>query len=247
MSASMRCPKFALRPIAPGLSTQRRSQLTQGADETGKVNRSSRQYPRAAQLRTVSARRCRCRAHSVERREPAPPVRGHSECTQRRAVHSWRCFRRIRRTDSLTGVVPGGELRNGAPSTPCRTHRLQGPCMAVSGVRRARANHRRKRRLAREVHDLTDEQWIAVKAAWVACAYCGRDGRATPARLRSTHLPGRAIHVDQRRACLRFLQREQVQRRGHQPAATQAPRRARLPPAVPPHSIRARAQFTGRF
>ena len=45
--------------------------------------------------------------------------------------------------------------------------------MAVSGVRRARANHRRKRRLAREVHDLTDEQWIAVKAAWVACAYCG--------------------------------------------------------------------------
>ena len=45
--------------------------------------------------------------------------------------------------------------------------------MAVSGVRRARANRRRKRRLAHGVHDLTDEQWIAVKAAWVACAYCG--------------------------------------------------------------------------
>jgi len=22
-------------------------------------------------------------------------------------------------------------------------------------------------------HDLTDEQWIALKAAWVGCAYCG--------------------------------------------------------------------------
>jgi hypothetical protein len=22
-------------------------------------------------------------------------------------------------------------------------------------------------------HDLTDEQWIALKAAWIGCAYCG--------------------------------------------------------------------------
>jgi hypothetical protein len=22
-------------------------------------------------------------------------------------------------------------------------------------------------------HDLTDEQWVALKAAWVGCAYCG--------------------------------------------------------------------------
>jgi len=45
--------------------------------------------------------------------------------------------------------------------------------MAVSGVRRARASRRRKRHLARGVHDLTDEQWIALKLAWGSCAYCG--------------------------------------------------------------------------
>ncbi len=45
--------------------------------------------------------------------------------------------------------------------------------MAVTGVRRARASRRRKRHLAREVHDLTDEQWSALKLAWVSCAYCG--------------------------------------------------------------------------
>jgi 5-methylcytosine-specific restriction endonuclease McrA len=45
--------------------------------------------------------------------------------------------------------------------------------MPVSEVRRARASRRRKRRLAREAHDLTDEQWIALKTAWAACAYCG--------------------------------------------------------------------------
>jgi hypothetical protein len=27
--------------------------------------------------------------------------------------------------------------------------------------------------MARVVHDLTDEQWAAVKAAWGGCAYCG--------------------------------------------------------------------------
>jgi 5-methylcytosine-specific restriction endonuclease McrA len=45
--------------------------------------------------------------------------------------------------------------------------------MAVSRGRKARAARRRKRRMARVVHDLTDEQWAAVKAAWGGCAYCG--------------------------------------------------------------------------
>ena len=45
--------------------------------------------------------------------------------------------------------------------------------MAVAGVRRARAARRRKRRLARGVQDLTDDQWINLLAAWVGCAYCG--------------------------------------------------------------------------
>ncbi|WP_293772227.1 HNH endonuclease [Sporichthya sp.] len=31
---------------------------------------------------------------------------------------------------------------------------------------------RRKRRMARVEHDLTDAQWDALKAAWGGCAYC---------------------------------------------------------------------------
>jgi 5-methylcytosine-specific restriction endonuclease McrA len=39
--------------------------------------------------------------------------------------------------------------------------------------RQARAAKRRKRRMQRVVHDLTDTQWSALLAAWGACAYCG--------------------------------------------------------------------------
>ncbi|HNV10023.1 MAG TPA: HNH endonuclease [Propionibacteriaceae bacterium] len=46
--------------------------------------------------------------------------------------------------------------------------------MAVTRTRRARAARRRKRRLDAQVHDLSDAQWLALKAAWGACAYCGR-------------------------------------------------------------------------
>jgi hypothetical protein len=45
--------------------------------------------------------------------------------------------------------------------------------MAVSRGSKTRAARRRKRRLARAVHDLTDEQWTALQAAWGGCAYCG--------------------------------------------------------------------------
>ncbi len=45
--------------------------------------------------------------------------------------------------------------------------------MAVDRSRRARAARRRKRRMARVDHDLTDEQWSALQAAWGGCAYCG--------------------------------------------------------------------------
>jgi 5-methylcytosine-specific restriction endonuclease McrA len=37
----------------------------------------------------------------------------------------------------------------------------------------ARAARRRKRRMDRVEHDLTDEQWAALKATWAGCAYCG--------------------------------------------------------------------------
>jgi HNH endonuclease len=45
--------------------------------------------------------------------------------------------------------------------------------MAVSRGRNARAARRRKRRVARVMHDLTNEQWTALQAAWGGCAYCG--------------------------------------------------------------------------
>lgn len=32
---------------------------------------------------------------------------------------------------------------------------------------------RRKRRMAKVVHDLTDVQWAALVGAWDGCAYCG--------------------------------------------------------------------------
>ncbi|MDQ6527304.1 HNH endonuclease signature motif containing protein [Nocardioides sp. LHD-245] len=37
---------------------------------------------------------------------------------------------------------------------------------------------RRKRRMAKVEHDLTDAQWAAILEAWAGCAYCGADGAA---------------------------------------------------------------------
>lgn len=45
--------------------------------------------------------------------------------------------------------------------------------MAVDRSRRARAARKRKLRMDRVEHDLTDGQWEALKAAWGGCAYCG--------------------------------------------------------------------------
>jgi 5-methylcytosine-specific restriction endonuclease McrA len=38
---------------------------------------------------------------------------------------------------------------------------------------KVRAARRRKRRMDRVEHDLTDAQWIALQGAWGGCAYCG--------------------------------------------------------------------------
>ena len=43
----------------------------------------------------------------------------------------------------------------------------------MAGSRRARAARRRKRRMDRVDHDLSEAQWSALKAAWGGCAYCG--------------------------------------------------------------------------
>ena len=48
--------------------------------------------------------------------------------------------------------------------------------MAANGSRRARAVKRRQRRIARVEHDLTAEQWAALRDAWGGCAYCGAIG-----------------------------------------------------------------------
>ena len=45
--------------------------------------------------------------------------------------------------------------------------------MAVKRSRKARAARRRKRRIDRVEHDLSNEQWTALNKAWGGCAYCG--------------------------------------------------------------------------
>ncbi len=45
--------------------------------------------------------------------------------------------------------------------------------MAVSRTRKARATRKRKKRMSAVEHDLSGEQWTALRAAWGGCAYCG--------------------------------------------------------------------------
>ena len=45
--------------------------------------------------------------------------------------------------------------------------------MAVNRSRKARVARRRKRRMERVEHDLSPQQWAALKEAWGGCAYCG--------------------------------------------------------------------------
>ena len=45
--------------------------------------------------------------------------------------------------------------------------------MAVDRSRKARSARRRKRRMGRVEHDLSEEQWTTLKTAWGGCAYCG--------------------------------------------------------------------------
>src|SRR6187402_641658 len=45
--------------------------------------------------------------------------------------------------------------------------------MAVDRSRKARGARKRKKRMARVEHDLSTEQWNALKLAWGGCAYCG--------------------------------------------------------------------------
>ena len=49
--------------------------------------------------------------------------------------------------------------------------------MAVNRSRKARSARKRQRRMGRVEHDLSDEQWAALTAAWGGCAYCGATDR----------------------------------------------------------------------
>ncbi|MCR3752049.1 HNH endonuclease [Lentzea californiensis] len=44
--------------------------------------------------------------------------------------------------------------------------------MPTGGSKQVRAARKRKKRMARVVHDLTDAQWDALKTSWGGCAYC---------------------------------------------------------------------------
>ena len=48
----------------------------------------------------------------------------------------------------------------------------------VSRSRAARSARKRKKRMARVEHDLSDVQWQALQEAWGGCAYCGAAGVA---------------------------------------------------------------------
>jgi 5-methylcytosine-specific restriction endonuclease McrA len=49
--------------------------------------------------------------------------------------------------------------------------------MAANASRKAKYARRRKRRMDRVEHDLSDAQWKALKAAWGGCAYCGETAK----------------------------------------------------------------------
>lgn len=49
--------------------------------------------------------------------------------------------------------------------------------MTVKQTRKARVARRRKRRMNRVEHDLSEQQWAALKEEWSGCAYCGATDR----------------------------------------------------------------------
>ena len=49
-------------------------------------------------------------------------------------------------------------------------------CHMARRTRQAVYARRRQRRMGRVEHDLSDEQWDALEAAWGGCAYCGATG-----------------------------------------------------------------------
>ena len=129
--------------------------------------------------------------------------------------------------DDRHAPAPSGRLTAPPGVSVVPDGRLPGtyPRAVASRTRAATYARRRKRRMARVEHDLSDDQWVALMEAWGGCAYCGGD--AAPAE--GQHVADLArwpLHTHQRRAGVRLVQRQQVQHRGHHVAASQEAGRA---------------------
>ena len=68
-------------------------------------------------------------------------------------------------------ILPSGESTNIEDSPPYDQR-------VPSRTRAATYARRRKTRMSKVDHDLTDDQWQALMDAWGGCAYCGGDGAA---------------------------------------------------------------------
>jgi 5-methylcytosine-specific restriction endonuclease McrA len=65
----------------------------------------------------------------------------------------------------------------GVCATDARAGDEYAGAVAVNRSRKARAARKRKRRMGKVEHDLSDEQWTVLKSAWGGCAYCGASDR----------------------------------------------------------------------
>ena len=100
--------------------------------------------------------------------------------------------------------------------------------MLLSRTRASRYDRRRRRRMARVEHELSDEQWTALKEAWGGCAYCGATG--VPLQrdcIQPIALGGRYTLDNVAPAC-GSCNAQQVEPGGHELAATPTARRAGL-------------------
>jgi 5-methylcytosine-specific restriction endonuclease McrA len=67
-------------------------------------------------------------------------------------------------------ALPRGSLPHGSLVVASARRTV---AVVAANTRKARYARRRQRRMARVEHDLTDEQWTALRSAWGGCAYCG--------------------------------------------------------------------------
>src|SRR5689334_14717692 len=101
-------------------------------------------------------------------------TRHTSRCSSVAIVATGRTSSRSSRCTYSCTVTDSGAFKPARASLPTvqRAEHYDG-AMAVKRSRRAKAARRRKRRMDRVEHDLSDEQWDALKLAWGGCAYCG--------------------------------------------------------------------------